>query len=94
MERIPCSNQQECRLRDSQLGCREDVHHRAFMRRDYSRGIARAYRELEENKVLICRAEHEEIHATQRPPEMPSIEVMHQAVLNARLKGGEHGTAA
>lgn len=95
MERQPCAFEETCRLRDSRLGCREDVHHKWWYARFYNRGIAKVFRELEENKVRICRAEHEEIHATQKPPEMPSIEVMQQAVLNARLnKGGEDETAA
>ena len=83
MERIPCSQQQECRLRDSKLGCREDIHHLFYPARDY-RGIAKAFRELEENKVVMCRAEHEEIHATQPAPEMPSIGIMHEAIQRER----------
>lgn len=95
MERIGCSNQEECRLRDSLMGCREDVHHTQYPRRDYKKGIARVFRELDENKVKLCRALHDEIHATQPPPEMPSIEVMQQAVLNARLnREGGNETAA
>ena len=86
MERQPCMNQDSCRLRNSRLGCREDVHHRIFPRREYTRGIAREYRELEENKVLICRADHDEIHATEKPPVRPSYEEMREAV--ARTAGG------
>jgi hypothetical protein len=57
-----------------------DVHHRYYYRRDYASGLSKVFRELEENKVLICRAEHEEIHATTPPPEHPSREEMLQAI--------------
>lgn len=85
MERIPCMNQDSCRLRDSRLGCREDVHHRVYPRRDYQKGVAREYRELDENKVRICRAEHDEIHATERPPARLSVEEMREAVALSKL---------
>lgn len=84
MERQPCSQQQNCRLQDSRMGCREDVHHRIFPRRFYDKGIAKVFRELDENKVLICRALHEEIHATGQPPEMPTAEVMQEAINRVR----------
>lgn len=85
MERIPCVNQDTCRLRDSRLGCREDVHHRIFPRNQYRSGVAKEYRELEENKVRICRAEHDEIHATEYPPEKPPVAEMREAVLLSRM---------
>ena len=85
MERQPCINQDTCRLRDTKLGCREDVHHYVFPRSQYKSGIAREYRELDENKVRICREEHEEIHATERPPERPSNAEMREAVLLSKL---------
>jgi hypothetical protein len=85
MERQPCSQQDTCRLRDSKLGCREDVHHLFFPRRDYRKGLAREFRELEENKVRICRAEHERRHATEPIPEKPSADEMRTAIALSKL---------
>jgi hypothetical protein len=59
------------------------VHHEYWPRNRYN-GIAKVFRELEENKTLMCRAEHEEIHAD-RPPAMPSLDVMHEAIRQSKL---------
>lgn len=75
MERFPCDPERECRLRET-IGCFEDVHHKKWPRRDYRTPVEKEYRELEDNKELSCRDRHNEIHATQRPPEKPSREEM------------------
>lgn len=82
MEHRPCNPTEDCPLWDSRRGCREDVHHEFWPRQRYN-GVAKVFRELDENKVVMCRAEHEEIHA-HRPPEVPSLEVMHEAINQAR----------
>ena len=85
MERSPCVNQDTCRLRDSPLGCREDVHHRIWPRNQYQSGVAKEYRDLEINKVRICRAQHNDIHATERPPQKLSNAEMREVVLLSRI---------
>jgi hypothetical protein len=85
MERSPCSQQATCRLAETKRGCYEDVHHHYFYRRDYDSGISKEFRELDENKTLMCRAEHQEIHATTPPPERPSPAEMRAAIGRASL---------
>ena len=53
-------------------GCFSDTHHLFYPRRDYRRPTERDFRELPENKEQLCRAEHDERHATELPPEKPS----------------------
>lgn len=82
MEHYPCNPETECRLRE--LGeCKEDIHHRYFPKRRYQGSVARAFRELDENKELTCRARHNEIHATQKPPEKPRNSEMIVAIQNS-----------
>jgi len=90
MEKLPCSNQENCRLRDTQKGCFEDVHHLYFPRADYKKPIERAFRELPENKVVMCREWHNTDHAVFEPLEKPDLEIMKMAVSeehNRRLNG-------
>lgn len=57
-----------------------DVHHRYWEAKNYASGVAKVFRELPENKVQLCRNEHNEIHATTSPPERPSRAFMIQAI--------------
>lgn len=61
-------------------GCFSDIHHTKYPRRDYRTPLEREFRELPENKVRMCRAEHDELHASEFPPPKPSREVMLGAV--------------
>ncbi|MFS8120554.1 MAG: hypothetical protein ACMG55_19015, partial [Microcoleus sp.] len=45
---------------------------------------AKEYRELEENRVYMCRQEHEKLHRKQ-PPKRPSQNVMREAVLRSKF---------
>ena len=63
----------------------QDEHHLMYPKRDYSQPVEKAYRELPENKVQMCRHEHNELHATQEPPLKPSIETMAEAVLRSEM---------
>jgi hypothetical protein len=88
MERFPCDPTRECRLRET-IGCFEDVHHRQWPRRAYQSPVAKEFRDLDENKELTCRDRHNEIHATEmppeKPPEKPSVADMRVAVEVSRL---------
>lgn len=90
MEKLPCSNQDSCPLRDTEKGCFEDVHHLYFPRRDYRKPIERAFRELDENKVVMCREWHNTDHAVFEAPDKPDLEIMKMAIAeekNKRLNG-------
>lgn len=57
-------------------GCFADTHHDFYPRSDYRTPTEKRFRELPENKELLCRAEHDERHATEAPPQKPPREVM------------------
>lgn len=67
----------DCRY--AQEGCFSDTHHIFYPRRDYRTPVEKAFRLLPENKVELCRVEHEEIHAA-LAPEKPPREVMLGAI--------------
>lgn len=48
-----------------------DSHHLYFYASDYKSPVESAFRNLEQNKVQLCRYEHNELHANQAPPEKP-----------------------
>jgi len=76
-----CLNANEqCRFYDTELGCVSNEHHIYYPKKRYTTGIERQFRELPENRVQMCLDEHRELHATQRPPEKPSREIMLQAI--------------
>lgn len=58
--------------------CYRDRHHEAYPRADYKTKLEKDYRSR--TVVFICRALHEEIHATQLPPPKPSIEEMREVL--------------
>ena len=64
-----------------------DEHHLFYERRMYRTAIEKAFRELPENKVQLCRNEHNTIHATQPIPEKPSVEDMRVAIALSALRG-------
>jgi len=58
----------------------EDNHHVYYPKREYSGSLERKYRNLGCHVVEICRCKHDEIHATEQPPDKPSTEVMVDAI--------------
>lgn len=83
--RCPESNEQ-CKYYASEGGCYQNEHHLYWPRRDYTSSVERAFRQLPENKELICRAEHDELHATESPPPMPSRNEMLIVLANTAMK--------
>jgi hypothetical protein len=63
-----------------------DTHHLFFEAKNYQSGVAKTFRELPDNKVQLCRNEHNEIHATTSPPEVPSRAFMLQAIAQQLTK--------
>lgn len=87
MEKRPCQNRNDesCPVFQIKGYCFEDVHHLYYPKSYYQNNkFAKEFRELLENKVEICRAEHNEIHATQRSVLRPSLDFMKNAIARAR----------
>lgn len=76
-ERIPCDPNRACLVRDNE-GCHEDIHHEQYYARWYRTKLERAFRDHILNKVLICRDLHNEKHATEDPPQKPTIKEMQE----------------
>lgn len=56
--------------------CRLTVHHQYWPRRDYKKPVEKQFRELAVNKEMLPRCDHDELHATTRPPEKPTRDEM------------------
>jgi hypothetical protein len=79
MSYAPCPNENEaCRFYEE--GCYSDLHHSYYPRKRYTTSIERTFRNLPENKEMMCRDEHSELHATEQPPHKPRREEMLQAI--------------
>ena len=72
---IPCpGNNEECRYKDTPVGCHESIHH-IFPRRNAETRLQRDFGGLACNKVKVCRNIHDLLD-TFPPPEYPSPEEM------------------
>ena len=69
------SPQPDCKYAE-RGGCFSDTHHLFYPKRAYKTEVEQEFRELPENKVQICRREHDERHATERTPDKPSRKAM------------------
>lgn len=74
-----CPERKDCPYYER--GCKEDTHHLFYPKSAYRTPIERVFRGLPENQVEICRAEHDEIHATEPEPVKPSLEVMEHTII-------------
>lgn len=83
MERCPGADE-SCKYWDSKHGCRTNVHHKMWPKRDYTTPIEREFRELPENKERMCMQEHDLLHQTERPPQKPDRETMLLAINGIR----------
>lgn len=72
-ERIPCSPDIPCKYREEDE-CFEDIHHEAYPKSAYRTALEKKFRNHVMNKVLICRAIHDEEHAQGLPPRKPTAE--------------------
>lgn len=78
MERavFPCSPNPECPVR----GCpKVDTHHLKWPSTEYQSALEHTYRNLDENKVEMCRRLHD-IEHTLPPPDKPSQAEMFEVV--------------
>ena len=67
-----------------------DTHHLYFPRRDYQTKTEKQYRELPHHKVVICRNEHNELHAEYQPPTKPSQAEMVRAIASWAMREAEY----
>ena len=85
MERVPCqaANTEACPIFQQEGECYEDRHHKYWPSPDYSSRTEKQFRQLEVNKITICRWLHNTIHAVVLPPEHPSAIQMRKAINEA-----------
>lgn len=69
MKQMGCTPEQRaaCPLREHF----QDCHHKFWPRRWYETETGKAFRNLPENKEILCRNEHNELHRTEMPPRKP-----------------------
>jgi len=76
----------DCKIRAMGGVCFTDLHHEVWPRRFYRSRIEKKFRELICNKTVVCRAFHDEIHATLPPPVKPSRDQMCEMINQERNK--------
>jgi len=76
-EYIPCNAATPCKYREEDE-CFEDLHHEAFPKSAYRTALEKQFRNHVMNKVVMCRAVHDDIHAQQLLPRKGTREEMQQ----------------
>lgn len=84
----PCPPEilQNCPVARLEGACYEDRHHVYWPASDYNGNIEKDFRQLEVNKVVVCRWLHNTVHALALPPEKPSLLVMQRSINYERQK--------
>ena len=82
-EYIPCNPETPCKYREED-DCFEDIHHEAYPKSEYRGQLEKRFRECALNKVLICRAVHDDIHKQDLPPRKPSEDTMREVLADAK----------
>lgn len=82
METIPCpaAGTPDCPVYEQEGECYTDIHHRYWPSSKYKSRVEKEFRQLEVNKVDICRWLHNTIHATEGPPVHPTVEAMRRVI--------------
>lgn len=92
MERLPCDPEivgtERCALYRKIGKCFIDVHHLYHPRKDYKTPVEKQFRELDENKVEMCRDWHNADHAVFAAPTKPVLEAM-QATIEKKHNRGD-----
>lgn len=83
MERCPPDEVTACPLRDTAEGCFINRHHLYYPSTEYRTSVEKRFRNLGENVITLCAFKHRLLHL-EKPPRKPDIEVMRQAVEQAR----------
>lgn len=81
-EHVPCtaSGTEFCPIFVQEGECFEDKHHKYWPSNEYTTRTEKQFRQLEVNKVTICRWLHNTIHAVALPPEQPTVSEMRKAI--------------
>lgn len=82
MERVPCPARDTpaCPIFAQEGECYEDKHHKYWPAPEYRSKIEKEFRQLEINKLTICRWLHNTIHAVALPPEHPTAAEMKKVI--------------
>lgn len=82
MENVPCpmANTENCPIFIQEGECYEDTHHIYWPSPDYASRIEKEFRQLEVNKVTVCRWIHNHLHSITLPPEHPTITEMRRKI--------------
>jgi hypothetical protein len=78
---MTCTPTPECKYYPS---CHESVHHLYFPRYEYKTELEKTFRSLAVNTMRLCRQRHDELHATEEPPEKPSEYEMATTVIESQ----------
>lgn len=70
------SGDPDCKYYAKESGCHETVHHVYFPSTDYKGCTEKIFRNLPENKEILCRRLHDIVHVLESPPEKPTREDM------------------
>lgn len=86
MERVACqfAGTEACHVFRKNGACFEDVHHLFYPKSEYQEPIEKRFRELDENKVRMCRDLHNTEHHVFEIPGKPDLEIMRLAVSEVR----------
>ena len=77
---------ENCPVFELEGECYEDRHHVYWPASQYGTRVERQFRQLDENKVLICRWIHNTIHGVALPPQKPTRNKMLEAMHNEHKK--------
>lgn len=82
MENLPCPPEikNQCPIFDLEGECYEDRHHLYWPASEYSSRIEKQFRQLDSNKITICRWLHNTVHLVTLPPEKPTRNEMQRRI--------------
>lgn len=85
---IPCPPEmrERCPIFELEGECYEDKHHLYWPSSDYNGRVDKEFRQLEVNKMDICRWLHNTLHAVALPPEKPTRSVMTGVINHERTR--------
>ena len=85
-ERLPCPAEGTpiCPIFVQEGECFEDKHHKYWPSNEYTSRTEKEFRQLEVNKITICRWLHNTIHAVALQPEHPTVAEMRKVINEQR----------
>lgn len=82
MEGVPCParDTEACPIFQHEGECYEDKHHIYWPSSEYTSRVEKQFRQLEVNKVMVCRWIHNHLHGITLPPARPTAAEMRKAI--------------